>query len=312
MGVKNLFKITIHNPQSTENGKTIAELGRETTLAKLKGKRVCVDASGMIYQAILAMKRINSLTDSKGRTTAHINTIKNKVLMIKKAGIEQIWIFDSPAPNPIKEAELKKRRERAFASKDPKVQFRMSGEHVNDIKQLLEMMGIAWIQAPDGLEAEQYGAWMTTGDQPFCDYMLSADSDVLAFGGNLLRPVSKKSATGKSSRTVYHIYEQDTLLEDTGLSRDDFLKMCVFMGTDFNPKPRGPSTKTIMSKVDTLDPTPELEAVIKYFKERTQYDVSTLLTKFSKPNKTGLLKFLKDRGFNEERIKKEIATLTSV
>lgn len=310
MGIKNLFQIIVKNPISTYNDKPLGALARETTLAKLRGIRVCVDASGMIYQSILAMKHMSALSDSQGRTTAHINTIFNKVIQFKTSGIQQIWIFDSPDPNPIKEEELKKRRAKAYASTDPKVQFRMSGEHVDDIKNLLNFMGVPWVQAPPGIEAEQYGAWMTKGAYTtrFCQYMVSGDSDVLGFGGNLLRPYSKKSASGKSSRTVYQIFELDTVLEETGLSYLDFLKMGVFMGTDFNAKPRGPSVKTIMQAIkdDKLTLTPELQKVIDYFSSTPQYDPNDLITQFPTIDIEGLVKFLKERDFKEERVRQSI------
>jgi len=306
MGIKQFYQIIIKNPKSIYNDKPIHEVARETTLAKLKGSTVCVDASGEIYRAILAMAHVNQLSHN-GKTTAHINNIFNKVIQINAAGIRQIWVFDSPILNPLKEDELKKRRARAYASSDPKVQFRMSGEHVQDIKNLLQTMGIPWIEAPSGIEAEQYGAWMTQGSrtQRFCHYMLSGDSDVLGFGGNLLRPVSKKSSTGKSSRTVYEIYERDIILEELGLNNDEFMTLATAMGTDFNPKVVGVGIKTIVEKVreSKITRTAEMQTVVDYFMSKPNYNQSELKTSFPQTNVDDVVKFLTGVGFKEDRVR---------
>lgn len=307
MGIKQFYQIIVKNTNSIYNDKPMTALSRETTLAKLKGSTVCIDASGVIYQSILAMARINALSDSDGKTTAHINTIFNKIIQLNSAGVRQIWVFDSPTLNPLKAEELKKRRARAYASSDEKVQFRMSSEHVNDIKTLLNNMGVPWVQAPDGIEAEQYGAWMTQGPRNtrFCQYMISGDSDVLGFGGNLLRPYSKKSATGKSSKTIYQIYNLETVLEETALTKDQFMTLCTAMGTDFNDKVPGVGVKTVMTKVrdGKISRSSDMQKVVNYFTSRPDYDSTTLKINFSEANVDDLVRYLVGRGFKEERVR---------
>lgn len=304
MGILQFFKIIIKNPTSTNNDKTLESLAREITLPKMKGLTICIDASNIIYSSILALKATDTLTDSEGRTTAHINTIWNKVMQINAAGVRQIWVFDSPQPNPIKAAELARRRERAAASSDSKVQFRMSGDHVADIKKLFDCMGVAYVEAPPGVEAEHYGAWMTRGSaigNRFCAYMLSGDSDVLAFGGNLLRQVSKPSATGKSSKTVFHIYEKNELLEEIGLSNEQFLQMCVAMGTDFNEKSPRVGPKTIMSAIRKgITMTPEQQKIIEYYSSEPQGQAQS---QFPTYNIENLVEYLVSRGFKEDRVR---------
>jgi flap endonuclease-1 len=308
MGILKFFQTII--PDGKRDGSPLGSLARETSLVKLKGARVCVDSPNMIYSAILAMSHITALTDASGKTTAHINTIFAKILQLDAAGIRQIWIFDSPEPNPIKAEANKKRHERAFNSNDPKVQFRMNSEHVEDIKTLLNLMGVPYVQAPPGIEAEMYGAWMTRGDivgNRFCQYMISADSDVLAFGGNLLRPYQKPSSTGKSKRLVYQIYELHDILQETSLTYKQFLTLCVALGTDFNPKTAGVGEKTAIKKVkdDMIDLTDLQQRVISYYSStptRNKDDAH-----FSKYDKDGLVAFLVSRGFNEARITERLA-----
>jgi flap endonuclease-1 len=255
------------------------------------------------------MSHVNELTDADGNTTAHVNTILAKILQLDKAGISQIWVFDSPKPNPLKAAELADRDRKAYNSNDPKVQFRMKSKHVNDIKKLLTLMGIPWVEAPEGIEAEQYGAWMTRGEVPasrFCQYMISGDSDVLAFGGNLLRPYSKLSATGKSKKTSYQVFELSDILQETGLSYDSFLEMAVTMGTDFCSKTPMIGVKTVIQKIkdEAVKFTPQQRKVIEYFKSRPPRSEQD--AHFSEYNKTELIDFLVSLKFNEEKVKERI------
>jgi flap endonuclease-1 len=305
MGIDKFYQIVI------PNGKTIESISTEVPLSKLKGYRFCIDASGMIYSSILAMSHVTALTDSEGNTTSHINTILSKILMLDAAGISQIWIFDSPILNPIKAKELEARRAKAYKSTDPKVQFRMTTKHVDDIKTLLTNMGVAWVVAPTGIEAEQYGAWMTKGDIPdnrFCQYMMSYDSDVLGFGGNLIRPYQKPSATGKSKRVIYQLYELSEILDNTQLTYEQFLIMCVAMGTDFCDKTPRIGVKTVISAVkeNKIELTSQQHAVIDYYK--TTASENEVDTNFSEYNKDKLVSYLKSKGFNEARLNERLVS----
>lgn len=310
MGINQFFQIELPG-----KSKPLGSLAREMTLVKLKNIRVSVDTPNMIYSAILAMQHIDALSDADGNTTAHINTIWAKALQLDSAGISQIWVFDSPKPNPLKQAEQARRRERAYNSTDPKVQFRMNETHVNDIKTLLGLMGITYIEAPEGIEAEQYGAWMSKGpvaSARFCQYMISADSDVLAFGGNLIRPYQKPSATGKSKRLVYQVFELEDMLTETNLDYEQFLKLCVSMGTDFCDKTPGIGVKTAITKArsKTMQINPQQQSVIDYYKSRPLANTSDAT--FNTYDLEGLVKFLVGRKFNEERVREKMSKYPKV
>jgi flap endonuclease-1 len=311
MGVISFFQIEISKPKTKEElPRTIGGLSREITLPKMKGMRVCIDTPNMIYSSILAMQTIQALTDSEGRTTAHINTIWAKIVGLDQAGIQQIWIFDSKKPNALKAAELKRRYEKAFNSTDPKVQFRMNSEHIEDIKTLLRLCGQTYVEAPEGVEAEQYGAWMTRGPiarARFCQYMISADSDVLAFGGNLIRPYQKPSSTGKSKRLVYQVYELADILSEIDMDYDKFLEVCVAMGTDFCDKTPGTGVKTVLDKVRAgkISINPQQESVIAYYKSKPTFSESDI--SYNKYDKAGLEEFLVSKNFKLDRVQERMS-----
>jgi len=310
MGIHQLFSIIVSNMGSQYNGKPISNIGKELNLNTLKGNRICVDASGFIYSSILAMNKIDALTDSEGNTTSHINTIFNKVLLINAAEIQQVWVFDSPKLNPLKEIELQKRRAKAAASNDPRVQFKMTSKHIADVKKLLALMGVTTMEAPTGIEAEQYCAWLTQKDETgpaFCQYALSNDSDVLAFGGNLLRSIKVKSSGGKTSKTIYYSYEIATIMHETNLNKKQFITMCVAMGTDFNEKTPRVGVKTVMKNViaDKIVLTNEQQASFNYFSKEINSD-SFAEPIYGEYSKIDLLNFLESLNFNRDRILKRL------
>jgi len=310
MGIISFFQIETSKPKSKEEvPKTIGSLSRETTLAKMRGMRVCIDTPNMIYSSILAMQSITALTDGEGRTTAHINTIWAKIIGLDQAAIQQIWVFDSKKPNLLKAAELKRRYEKAFNSTDPKVQFRMNSEHIEDIKTLLRLCGQTYVEAPEGIEAEQYGACMTRGPVArarFCQYMISADSDVLAFGGNLIRPYQKPSSTGKSKRLVYQVYELADILSELDMNYDKFLEVCVAMGTDFCDKTPGIGIKTVLDKVRAgkITLNSQQESVKDYYKSKPKFSESDI--SYNKYDKEGLEEFLLSKNFKLDRVRERM------
>jgi len=314
MGVKSFFRIKVTNPESAYYEKTIAAIGEMIALSKFKGKRLCIDASLAIYSSITALESISALTDKDGKTTVHINTIFNKIILQMQAGIQQIWIFDSPEPNEMKLREYAKRKERREKAKESttltenmkgKAQYRLNTEHVEEIQQLLTDMGIMYIVAPPGIEAEQYGAYLTAGspEDRFCQYMITGDSDVLFFGGNLLRISSAKTATGKSKKTIYQTFDLDDVLNELNLTYDQFLKVGVAMGTDFNDKADnyGPARVIEAIRKNKVFITPAMEKTMRYYKSDISNLVEKAKTVAGEYSRENVLKFLESRKFNLDR-----------
>lgn len=308
MGVHDLFKVPVSNEEHDHYSETLGEIGEKIDLKNLEGHRICIDASDYIYNSLLAMAHVDTLTDSEGRPTAHILRIFNVVQMLHKAKAKQIWVFDSAKPNKFKKFEQEKRklrREQGASKGQEKQAFVITGDIVNDIKKLLYFMGVTYLEAPEGIEAEHYGAYMTSGDigQRFCTYMLSADSDVLAFGGNLLRHTTEKSPSGKSKKTVYRVYELDDVLSALDVDYDEFLKICVALGTDFQSakiKGVGPKTVTAKVKQGKISYDEELTSVMDYLRSKPPANGADLQE--NKLDPTGLREFLLARNFKEDRI----------
>jgi len=294
------MKVKIKNAKSDYNEQTIADMGRSIELKELSDDRVCIDTSYIIYSSILAMQYVAALTDEDGRTTSHILTILNKVLNMKKEKLSQVWVFDSPKVNPLKRNELNTRAQKRDASTNEKVQFKMTGEHVKDIQDLLKYLGILYIVAPDGIEAEQYGALLTIGEssQRYCKYMISGDTDVLMFGGNLLKPLPRGGG--------FVAFELNDILDEMEITREQFVTMGIALGSDFALKTPGfgPATIHTKARYNKIKLTDEQKKAYDYFMLDVEMTEAHMVE--NNYDREGLLDFLVARGFNRERYEKRI------
>jgi flap endonuclease-1 len=319
MGVNGFFKIlATHNigkrPKNKEDAKTIEQLGKLTTLNSLAGKCVCIDATYMIYNSILAMSSVHALTDSRGNPTAHINTIFAKVIQLATADVKQLWIFDSPNPNEFKRTAYEKRAERRKQAAEKeyknneKVQFSIKSSYIRQIQKLLSAMGISYVVAPDGVEAEQYGAYLTKGTHRFCEYVITGDSDVLCFGGNLLRIRHVKTSTG-GKKTEFQAYQLQELLDHLQLTYEDFLKVCVLCGTDFAEGESGTGPRTVVAKVRSGEYyiSPRQELVMSYFASDIADKIGSADIVRGELDEEKVVKLLvKKKKFDENRIRKSL------
>lgn len=99
---------------------------KEISYKDLKGKNIALDASVELYRSALGMSTRDALTDSNGMPTSHINILLlGSILKLKAIGANQYWVFDynqkrteeDEYHNPLKQLELKKRKEKRKKAK---------------------------------------------------------------------------------------------------------------------------------------------------------------------------------------------------
>lgn len=278
-----------------------------------KDKRIGVDVSYDIYRASLGMKNIKSLTDKNGIPTVLLNTLLCNVIRYKKLGLKGlIYVFDNPKPNPLKIKEAEKRRavrkkaddriidgiHHDIKEKLEKRTFVITEEMVNDVKKLLTLLGVAWIVAPEGYEAEHLGAELTNAD--IIDTFITSDSDTLVFGGKSMTRRVKKIGSTKVS---YEEYILSDILIDYELTMDQLINLSVMLGCDFADKTKGVGIKTILKKGMDMKLTDEQILAKNHFLSKCPFKEDMI--KKSPANKQGLISWLvDDKNFNEKRIEK--------
>ena len=214
-------------------------------LHTLSGKTLAIDASLFIYKMAFSVK-----TSKEGKSYGHIIGIFQKTINYLAVGIVPVYVFDGKPPEA-KSNVLKSRREKSVAlkklmdeseDKDKKEKyktqsFRMTKEDVDDVKKLLSLMGVSYIQA-DG-EAEGYASELCK--MGYVDGVVTEDMDSLAFGTPLL--VRSNIDRSIKRKDVLSTINMERVLEGMNISFDEFLDICIMSGCDYceNIKGIGPN-----------------------------------------------------------------------
>ena len=233
MGIRGLTTLIKNNsPNAIETSQ----------LYKLKGQRVAIDASCLIYKALMMIRSGGKLLTNGKYTTSHIVGIFNKTCAYLNYGITPLYVFDGKPPDE-KSAVIKERNDKAWQAKQKisegtvskieadkleKQTIRMNKYHISDIKTLLDLMGVQWIDA----EGEAEGVAAELCRIGVVDYVLSEDMDTLAFGApRLIRNCIDK--TVKRKEGIISVFHLDKMLEGFNLNYDQFLDLCVLSGCDY-------------------------------------------------------------------------------
>ena len=211
-------------------------------LHHLTGKKVAIDASLFMYKMLINMRNANQsyLTSNNGKVVSHITGIFYKTANYLALNITPIYVFDGKPPSN-KGDTIKARQDRVATSKLAMEQatseedknnlekqtIRLTKEHVDDIKQLLELMGVSYVQAHG--EAEAYASEMCR--KGMVDYVVTEDMDTLAFGcPRMIRTCLDKSIKRKD---IISIIDLDEVLQGFEITYDEFVDLCILCGCDY-------------------------------------------------------------------------------
>ena len=194
MGIKNLRKV-------------IKPSMKEVPVGELNGKRVGIDASLSIYQLHLG-----------GVESSHIRGTFHRIAAFRKLGITPVYFFDG-APPHLKEAVCKERKKRVEEGKGIKI----PDGTFDDVRRLLQLMKIEYIDAPG--EAEAQAAHATVHN--YIDMIATEDIDALPFGA--LKQCLGLKANAKKV-TIIMLAE---VLAELNISRESFIDLCLLLGSDY-------------------------------------------------------------------------------
>ena len=234
MGIKGLTPLIKQNsPDAIET----------MNLHKLSGKRIAIDASLFMYKMLINMRRSDKsyFTNEQGKIVSHITGIFYKTTNYLAVNITPIYVFDGKPPDNKCEV-LKHRNEKVANAKEAmkneslteeqknnleKQTVRLTKQHVDDIKQLLDLMGVSYVHA-DG-EAEAYASEMCR--KGMVDYVATEDMDTLAFGcPRMIRTCLDRSIKRSD---VISVIDLSKVLEGFGMTYTEFVDMCILCGCDY-------------------------------------------------------------------------------
>ena len=287
----------------------------------LVGKSLAIDAYNSLYQFLASIRTSDghNLMTNDGRIISHLKGVFHRTSKMINDGINPIFVFDGK-PHSLKKGILEERRlrkdiaqrewEKALKERDlekarTKAQqtSKLTKEMVNETKKLLDLMGIAYIEAPG--EGEAQASYMCmVGD---VDYVLSQDYDSLLFGcPRLVRNISITGRRKLPGRKKWIHIDPELInlksnLKKLGVTREQLVDIAILIGTDFNEGIKGIGPKKaykLIKKSTNLEtlikdnriPLLEYNNVRSIFLEPEIIDNYSILTK--EPDYQGIIDFL--------------------
>lgn len=316
-------------------GTKIGELVKkeEIELNFLQGRKIGVDTFNILYQFLSTIRGRDGtpLMDSQGRTTSHLTGLLYRTANLVEREIRPVFVFDGE-PSELKEktreerrkirTDAKKKMEKAQkegkeeeARKYGQQAVSLTGEMIEESKELLELMGLPIVQAPSEGEA-QVARMVEKGEVFGC---VSQDYDALLFGTPiLLRNITVSGKRKIPGKDVYYEVSPEKIeleesLKELGIDRKKLVWIGLLVGTDFNEKFPKIGPKTALDLVKKFD---SFEEIIKETKHEPEFDFKEVekiflepmhtdkySIEFNEPNREEIIEFLcKERDFSEERV----------
>jgi len=291
MGIKNLNKLITGDPIS---------------LKDLKGKRLVFDASHDIYRALTGIYSVKGLTDKHDNPTIHLSVIFNNICKFVEHDISIMYIFDNGS-HPLKANEIERRKDirnkateklkTADISEHEKLNKRVIDYEIlknahTDVQKMLTLFGIDYIIAPPNIDAEHVASCMTIRGE--ADIVVTNDTDVLTYGGTALL-----------QRDGYkmNIYSLEENLKKLDLNMDQFIKVCLALGSDFADKTPSVGPMTVIKKVkDGLELSKDQKEAYMLFVSRCG---KGKLYKGDR-NIPGLIEWMASKNFNIDKLKNKL------
>jgi len=312
----------------------------------LHDRVIVIDAHNVLHQFLSSIRQRDGtpLKNSKGEITSHLSGVLHRTANLVEAKIRPVYVFDGE-PHPLKAKTLEERRKRKkLAEKEWKEALeagdlekarikaqqtsRVTDEIIKQSKELLDALGIPYIQSPS--EGEAQASYMVK--KGFAYAVGSQDFDCLLVGSpvlvrNLTSSERRKLPGKKAYAKVYP--KQIRLkpnLKSLGITHKQLVDMAILIGTDFNDGIRGIGPKkslalikkngnvenalaTIGSEnVPTFEEIKEIRKIFLKPKVTDDYSLS-----WPGPDNEAVLKILCDRHqFTQERVEPVLEKFSNV
>ena len=309
----------------------------KTALESFDNRIVAIDAYNALYQFLSTIRGSDGmpLTDLKGNISSHLSGLLYRNSNFLSMGIKPVWVFDGKPPS-LKSAEIERRRqtkidaavkyEKAMAEGDEEGARKYAQQTtslkdwmVDQSKELLDLFGIPHVQAPS--EGEATAAHLTVTGQAWVS--ASQDYDSILFGARrLVRNFTNSGRRKVANRNFYVTVEPEiilleSVLESTGLSREQLVDVGIMIGTDFNPagfRRIGPKTALKLIKKhsrledipkvqEELDATP-YDEIRRIFLEPDVADVGEL--QFGSVDHEGIVRYMAEHDFTRSRVEQSL------
>jgi len=252
----------------------------DISFQNLNDKIIAIDAYNVLHQflSIIRQRDGTPLKDSQGRITSHLSGLLYRTANMVEARIRPVFVFDG-APHPLKMKTLEQRKLRkekaeiewkeAQAKGDlekarlkAQQTSRVTDEIIQQSKELLDALGIPYVDAPS--EGEAQASYMVKKGDAYA--VGSQDFDCLLFGTPILiRNLTSSGRRKLPGKNAYvpvspELIRLDINLEYMSIHQNQLVDMAILIGTDFNKGIKGIGPK---KSLDLIKKTGELEKALK-------------------------------------------------
>lgn len=313
----------------------LADCKETLTWDELSGT-AAVDAHNALYQFLSIIRQPDGtpLMNDAGEITSHLSGILFRTVNFLEMGVKPVFVFDGKPPE-FKQETIEERRlartkadeawkaalregDMEEAYRQASASSRIDSHVITSSHELLDLLGIPWVQAPS--EGEAQAAYMVQEGK--VTYSVSQDYDSLLFGSPVLvrnltvsgrRKIRGRTITVNPERIVL-----SALQKCLGVTREQLIEIGILVGTDFNPGIRGIGGKTalkivrsgafdsvIAEKQPEFDPDP----IREFFLSPPVTDDYTL--EWRAPDVEGVVEMLCGRyDFSEDRVRSALAKVS--
>ena len=237
-------------------GVAITKIVPSTTLQidDLQNRILAVDGYNILYQFLTTIRGPDGtpLTDSKGNVTSHLTGLFSRTCNLLAKGVKLVFVFDGEIPD-LKRKEIERRRalkadaqasfEAAKEREDVREMKKYAGrtskltkEMVEQAKQLLDALGVPWVDAPG--EGEAQAAALVKQGHAWA--VVSQDADALLYESpRIIKNLAVSGRRKLPGRSAYvtvdpELIEHRKVLEELELDTDQLRVLAVLIGTDYN------------------------------------------------------------------------------
>ena len=303
----------------------------------LQNRIIVIDAHNVLHQflSIIRQRDGTPLKDSKGQITSHLSGLFYRTANLIEAKIKPVYVFDGQ-PHLLKARTLEQRRERKEqAEKEWKEALekgdlekarikaqqtsRVTDEIIQQSKELLDALGVPYIQAPS--EGEAQASYIVKKGDAYA--VGSQDFDCLLFGSPILirnltssgrRKLPNKKAYVKVTPELIRLKQG---LKSLNILQKQLVDMAILIGTDYNEGVKGYGSKKSLKIIKQAGNVENAMATVGGSNSPTISEIKEIRGIFlhpdvtdsyklvwSKPDDESVVKILCDKHhFSENRVK---------
>lgn len=252
-------------------GVKIGELFKEEKISfdDLHDRVIVIDAYNVLHQFLASIRQRDGtpLKNSRGEITSHLSGLFQRTANLVEARIRPVYSFDGK-PHPLKAKTLQEREKRKKQAEKEYIEAieegdlekarskaqqtsRLTDEMVKQSKDLLDALGIPWVQAP--MEGEAQASYMVKKGDAYAAG--SQDYDCLLVGAPVLirnlTSSERRKLPGKEAYAKIYIKQirLKANLKRIGITHKQLVDMAILIGTDFNDGIRGIGPKKSLSLI---------------------------------------------------------------